>query len=93
MSMSFEGNSINFVPRSGREIPQEFEQAVRRIFVSVSKEIRGTLSGYQRNIEVEKLMAARLRDNPDWKIYIGDRKYGGEEAYELFKRLRARNNL
>ena len=93
MSMSFEGNSINFISGLDREIPKEFEQAVWQVLVSVNEEIGGTLSGYQRDIEVEKLMAARLRDNPDWKIYIGDRKYGGEEAYELFKRLRARNNL
>lgn len=93
MSMSFEGNSINFISGLDREIPKEFEQAVWQVLVSVNEEIGGTLSGYQRDIEVEKLMAARLRDNPDWEMVIGDRKYGGKEAYELFKRLRARDNL
>lgn len=93
MSMSFEGSLINFVPRSDRKIPKEFEQAVWQVLGSVNEEIGGTLSGYQRDIKVEKLMADRLRDNPDWEMVIGDRKYGGEEAYELFKHLRAQGNL
>lgn len=93
MSMSFEGNSINFISRPDREIPERFKQAVRQVLGSVNEEIGGTLSGYQRDIKVEKLMADRLRDNPDWEMVIGDRKYGGEEAYELFKHLRARDNL